>query len=175
MLNKRGQIWIETVIYTLIALVMIGLVLTYAEPKIEEIQDKSIIEDSMEILESINSILFEIDKGGPGNKRLMQLSVKKGQFIIDAVNNKIIFKIESRHKYTEPGVDVELGNVLAHTQERSKINIVNLTIDYHKYNMTVSGEKKVETLNRASVPYSLLISNNGKDSEDKLIIDFELK
>jgi uncharacterized protein (UPF0333 family) len=36
--NKRGQIWVETVVYTLIALVMIGLVLAFAKPKIEELQ-----------------------------------------------------------------------------------------------------------------------------------------
>ena len=36
--KKRGQIWVETVIYTLIALILIGLVLTFITPKIKEIQ-----------------------------------------------------------------------------------------------------------------------------------------
>lgn len=31
--NRSGQVWIETVIYTLIAFVMIGLVLSYARPE----------------------------------------------------------------------------------------------------------------------------------------------
>ncbi len=33
--DKRAQIWIETMIYTLIAFIMLGLVLAYAKPKIE--------------------------------------------------------------------------------------------------------------------------------------------
>ena len=39
----NGQVWVETVTYTLIAIVMIGLVLSFAKPKIEELQDKTII------------------------------------------------------------------------------------------------------------------------------------
>ena len=33
----RGQVWVETVVYTLIAFIMIGLVLGVAKPKIEKL------------------------------------------------------------------------------------------------------------------------------------------
>ena len=45
--GTKAQIWIETVIYTLIAFVILGAVLGFAKPKIEELQDKSIIEQSL--------------------------------------------------------------------------------------------------------------------------------
>ena len=51
--KKRGQIWVETVIYTLIALVMIGTILAFALPKISEIQDKSTIEQSIIVIKDI--------------------------------------------------------------------------------------------------------------------------
>ena len=38
--KKRGQVWVETVIYTLIALALIGTVLAFVKPKVEEMQDK---------------------------------------------------------------------------------------------------------------------------------------
>ena len=38
--DKKAQVWIETVIYTLIALALIGTVLAFVKPKIQEIQDK---------------------------------------------------------------------------------------------------------------------------------------
>ena len=46
-MNKRGQVWVETVIYTLIALVMIGLVLSFVQPKIMELQDKATLQQSI--------------------------------------------------------------------------------------------------------------------------------
>ena len=58
-MKKKAQVWIETVTYTMIALVMIGLVLAFAKPKIEELQDKTIIEQSIKILNEFNSIILE--------------------------------------------------------------------------------------------------------------------
>ena len=48
--RKKGQIWVETVIYTLIAFAMIGLALSFVKPKIDEIQDRGIIEQSITLL-----------------------------------------------------------------------------------------------------------------------------
>jgi len=69
MKQKRGQVWVETVIYTLIAFVMIGLVLAYAKPKIEELQDKALIEQSIEMMKDIDSTILRM--GGAGNQRLI--------------------------------------------------------------------------------------------------------
>ena len=38
--NRRGQVWVETVIYTLIGMAVIGLVLAGALPKINEKKDE---------------------------------------------------------------------------------------------------------------------------------------
>ena len=45
--GSKGQIWVETMVYTLIAFALIGIVLMFVKPKIEEIQDTSIIEQSI--------------------------------------------------------------------------------------------------------------------------------
>ncbi len=108
---KRGQVWVETVIYTLIAFVMIGAVLAFIKPKIEEIRDKALIEQTIEVIESINFGIIEL--GGEGNKRIIELGIKKGILKIDGENNLIIFEIESRHVYSQPGEDIYIGNIIA--------------------------------------------------------------
>jgi len=171
-MNKRGQIWVETVIYTLIALVMIGLVLSFVKPKIEEIQDKAIIEQSIEIMEDINTIILSLIQGGPGNKRLIELGIKKGNLKIDGISDKIVFEMESRYTYSEPGQDIYHGSIIAHTEKRGKFNIVNLTVDYSEdYDITYQGENKLKTISKASTPYKLFISNKGGN---KTIIDIEI-
>ena len=69
--GNRGQVWIETIIYTSIALLMIGLVLAYAKPKIEEFQDKATLEQSLEMVKEIDSTIMTI--GVSGIKDLLKL------------------------------------------------------------------------------------------------------
>ena len=59
-MKKRGQVWIETVTYTLVAFVLIGLVLSFVKPKIEELQDQAIIEQSTSMIKEIDSILHSL-------------------------------------------------------------------------------------------------------------------
>jgi len=170
-MKKRAQVWVETVIYTLIAFVMISLVLAYAKPKIEEMQDKAIIEQSIDMLTDINHAVLSVVQGGAGNKRFLEIGIKKGVLKIDAENDKLIFELESRHTYTEPGKEISLGEIDVYTEKIGKYNKVTLTKDYStSYNITYIEEDKLKTLNKASIPYQLFIMNRGGE---KIVIDFE--
>jgi hypothetical protein len=178
---KSGQVWVETVVYTLIALTIIGLFISFAKPKIEEIQDKAIIDQSIEMLEDINSIILSIVQGGVGNQRIIEVGIKKGTLEIDGISNRLVFEIDGRYTYTEPGPDGEPGefinirNILASTQKRGKISTVTLISNYTNiYNITYRGEDDKKLLGKAPVAHKLSISNKG-DIGGKPIINFELK
>lgn len=170
MKRGKGQVWIETVIYTLIAFVMIGLVLSYARPKIQEIQDQALIKQSTDMLKQIDSTLLSM--GSAGNQRILEISIKKGSLKIDGENNIIIFEMESKNLYSEPDKEITDGSVLVLTQEVADYNLVKLTLDYDDvYNITVNGEDIVRTLNSASTPYKISILNKGADTNGEPIID----
>jgi len=54
-MEKKGQIWVETVIYVLIALIMIGAVLAFINPKVKEIQDKLTLDKTVVLLEELDT------------------------------------------------------------------------------------------------------------------------
>lgn len=177
--SKSGQVWVETVIYTLIALTIIGLFISFAKPKIEEIQDKAIIDQSVEMLEDVNSLILSIIQGGAGNQRIIDIGIKKGTLEIDGINDQIVFEIEGKHTYTEPGADggpgdfISIGNILVSTQKRGKISKVTLISNYSNiYNITYQGGDDKKLLARAPVAHKISISNKGGSTP---IIDFELK
>ena len=171
--DKKGQVWIETVIYLLIAFLMIGMVLSFVRPKIEELKDKSIIEQSVEILNDIESTI--ITMGGEGNKRLLELGIKKGSFYFDCENETISFEIESLYVYTEPGEKVQIGNIVAETKTRTRTNLVVLTSNYSgNYNITYNGKEDGKLLTKSSVPYKLVLSNQGEDALNKVVINIQL-
>jgi len=173
---KKGQALIEAVIYILIALVIMGLVLAVAYPKIEKMKDKSIIEQSVDMLEEIDSTIVEMRRGGPGNQRILEIGIKKGALTIDGVGDSIIFEMESTYEYSEPGQDYFQGNIIIHTTKTGDTNIVTLTLrNDGEYNILYDNEDKSKDLTKASIPYSLLFSNKGEDSSEKIKIDVSIK
>jgi len=169
----KGQVWVETVIYTLIALTIIGLFLSFAKPKIEEIQDKSIVEQSVVMLEDINSVIISMIQGGAGNQRAVEIGIKKGNLKVDSTNDQLVFTIEGRYTYTEPGESVQVGNILASTKKINRISEVTLISNYSMYNITYNGGEEAKIISKSPVPYKLLILNKGT-SGGKSLIDMTL-
>lgn len=161
-LGVRGQIWVETVVYTLIAFALIGLVLAFVKPKVEEIQDKSTIEQSISILEDLDSIIKNL--GGSGNQRVVQVGISKGSLIFDGVNDKIFFEIESKYEYSQSGTEITIGEVIVNNEKRGKLNEVNLTLDYSlEYNIQYQNAEQIRKIGGAATPYKVVISNGGQD------------
>src|SRR3989344_6592720 len=124
--ERKGDIWVETVIYTLIALTMMGLVLAFVVPKIDEIQDKSVIEQSVNLMKDMNNVILSVVQGGPGNKRLVEATIKKGALIIDGSDDKIFFTMETDYVYSQHDEEINIGNIKAITKKVGGTNNVTL-------------------------------------------------
>jgi len=166
---KRGQIWIETVIYTLIALIMIGAVLGFARPKIQEIQDKLTIDKSFEMLQEIDAQVSSVVEGGAGNKRTITIEVKKGE--INIASGKIIFTIgDSKSVYSEPGEEITIDKIKVKTEQTGDVNTVTLTLDYEDTPQIVTRDGSSIKLTKSPSPYKLSITNNGGSEVEFKII-----
>jgi len=173
MQNKKAQVWVETVIYTLIAFVLIGAVLAFVKPKLDEFQDKSIIEQTLTAVEDINNIINSLVQGGSGNKRLLELTINKGILNINGESDELIFEIESRYLYSEPGNDITIGSAKIKTEKKGKFNLVTTNMSYsQKYDITYDKKNINKLLNKAATPYKIAISNDGKNNDGKTKIDF---
>ena len=166
--NKFGQVWIETVIYTLIAMIMIGAVLAWGKPKIEQLQDKSIIEQTIGVFEDIDSQIASVIEGGAGNKRIVEIGLKKGSIIIHGKADLISYEIETKYTYSEPGQTINIGKIEVYTDKKGESNNVALKLKYTKiydlvYNYDPQQQDKDETktITQSSTPYQLTISNTG--------------
>ncbi len=170
--GKRGQVWIETVIYTLIALVMIGLVLSFAMPKIKELQDKAVIEKSITMMKEIDSIILDI--GIPGNKRTVGVVIKEGELKIDGDNDKLVFEMESEYIYGEIGRGIVDGNLIILTEKTGSANIIKITRSYGiSYDLKYQGQDEEKILSASSTSYKLSIENEEIINE-KIVINFEV-
>jgi len=162
--NKKAQVWVETVIYTLIAFSLIAAVLAFVKPKIDELQDKAVIEQSISLMKDIDSIIRQIIQGGAGNKRILEVSIREGSLNIDGINDEIFFEMESKYVYSEIGAIIPEGNLLIKTEERAATNfvIINRTYVEDSFNITYGEEDKLKTLTKASTSYKISFANKGK-------------
>ena len=174
--RKKGQVWIETTIYTVIGLVIIAILITTATPQIEKIKDDGVLDKTMGGLLILNNKISEIEQAG-GNSREVQFTIAKGKLTIDAEENIIQYVLEdTRLELTEPNVTIKEGDIYILTQERGSRFDVYLTLNYSgSLNMTFDGEKKTDVLQASGTPYRIVMENVGDNGPlEDTHINFEL-
>jgi type II secretory pathway pseudopilin PulG len=166
---KRGQVWVETVIYTLIGLAIIGIVMAMALPKINERKDEIVIGQSIEALGNIDDTIYETINNGVGNRRVVDLEIKKGALIVDAKKNMISWELDSSFEYSESGVPIPIGRLNVTTVPGAPWK-VELKLSY-SVDLKFDGDNvAVKRLDASPTPYKFVIENMGKESGN-IVID----
>jgi len=165
--GEKGQVWVETVTYTLIALVMIGLVLSFAKPKIEELQDKAIIEQSVQMLKEFDLVVKEVGEGAVGNTRKVETTLKKGSIKIVPSNDQVIFEMDGRYQYSQPKQTYQEGALTIYTSQDGKYYPLTITLNYSgNYNITYNSLEDQKIISKSSTPYEMFISKKGGTSNN---------
>lgn len=164
--NKKAQIWIETVIYTLIGLALISLVLAFVLPKLKQNTDRIIIEQAVEDLNNIDNAIRSVTYA-PGNIRVREFRIKKGKLVFNCTNEKIYFEMEDSSKmYSEPGTEAHIGNLNVSTTQKNDLYDVKIELNYKDYlDITYTGENAEKTFQKAPAPYKISIENKGFDKK----------
>ncbi|PJE81557.1 hypothetical protein COU58_01255 [Candidatus Pacearchaeota archaeon CG10_big_fil_rev_8_21_14_0_10_32_42] len=171
-MSKKGQVWIETVTYTLVAFVLIGLILAFVKPKIDELQDKALIEQSLNIMRQIDSIINEVYGEGTGNKRLIEILVKKGKLTFDTQNDSLRFEFEGKYQYSQDGQNYSESSFDIKTIKFGSVYRVLIEKEYSNFNFTYGDKDIPRVLSGSSTPYRIFISNKGGAGQ---VIDFSLQ
>jgi len=159
---KRAQIWIETVIYTLIGLVIIGSLLYVVIPRINQLTDKTILLQSSEILKTINEKIDSVSLY-PGSSREIELSLKKGEFIINSTGNTLSYVLsQTKYKYSEPNITLVNRNYVEFTEKGNNFYNVYLILNYSDINISYNSKQDTKKLTSASNTYTLLFENTGR-------------
>lgn len=159
MQRKKAQVWVETVVYTLIGISIIGVLLAVAKPRVDEIRDKLIIEQTIESFNQIHSKILEI-QDAPGNQRTLGLKLSRGKIIINPDSDEISWEMGSKYEYSQIGSEIELGKLIIMTQQADPYNI-RIILRYPEYNLTLfEGIDNLE-IEESPTPYTLIFQNVG--------------
>jgi len=173
-MTRKGAIWVSTVLYILISLAIIALVLVSVQPVINKNTDKAIIEQSKQVLDSLDETIDKVSNLGEGTQFEVEITIKKGQLIIDSEENFVSWLLEdSSYMYSEPNQEIVLegGKKTIQTLKNNDKWKVIFTYKYPNLDL----ESSLLPLKPAENPYNLLVKNKGKTSpdENKIIQIFE--
>ncbi len=176
--SKKGQVWIETVIYLLIGLGVIGVLLAFIKPQIDSSVDKNYIEKSIESLNKIDSTINEISYV-TGNSRSLILALKRGQLKVNSTEDTISLKIEdSKFEYSEIGKEINITGTRLRvlTSETNARKDVILTLSYSDYfNITINEREETKYVQTSETPYVLILRNNGGNETTPTNIDLTVE
>jgi hypothetical protein len=158
--KKRAQVWVETVIYTLIGLTIIGTLLFAANPQIEKIKDKGTIQQTIVALDEIDKKISEVEQNA-GSIGIVDLKINKGKLKINSENDSIEYILENtRLKLSQPGMDVKDGNIIIRTDEYGSRFKITLRVDYNNsLNITYKGTEEEKTLTAGANSYKIQMEN----------------
>ena len=160
-MEKRGQVWIETVLYTLIGLALIGLALGFIMPKINQARDKALVDQAVNSMNAFDEKINEAIERGPGNRRETEFSIKKGELYINSSGDEVMLVISGLSKpVSQPDVDIQRGRIKQRSVIEQKANSVYLRMNY-RANITYSNTDEVKKFTAASLPYNFFIENKG--------------
>lgn len=164
----RGQVWIETVLYTFIGLTLMGLVLGFVYPKIQVAQERALLQQSTTSLTGLDDLIQIVTTRGPGNVKKASFSLQRGTLTIDPVGETLVFEIEGlRAPPSEPGVAIPFGNLIMRTIPSGENYKVQYTLQYTTLDISVPGEQP-KVYQASSVPYQFLITHEGGSAKPRI-------
>jgi hypothetical protein len=166
--KKKAQVWVETVIYTLIGLTIIGLLLAVSKTAFDEQKDKALIEQAINGLGRVDEKMYEV-LGGTGNKRKLELKIGSGQFIIDGETDKIVWELDSHFEYSEENVIVKAGKLNITTSPGSPWKV---TLEMGTpFDIQFKGQSIKKPIGESPTPHVITIENLGTPG-GKTVINF---
>jgi type II secretory pathway pseudopilin PulG len=185
MIKIKAQVWVETVVYTLIGLTIMGILLSLTIPQIEKTKDKSIITQTVNAMNLLNAKIQEC-KETTGSIRIVNLRVAKGKLEINPSRDLIVYTMENTGlELSEPGKPIEEAGIVLETQKKGDKYNINLTMNYAK-DLAITTQEESEDLKvmqAGTIPYKITIENNGiiqstneqGEPEKKIKINFKIE
>ncbi len=163
--STKSQIWVETVIYTLIGLTIMGIILSVVTPKINQINDKTLLSQTKDAMIQLNEQIQDL-LTSTGQQRDVLLTIKKGEYFIDGPGNSISFSLKgTKALISQPDELIKSGDIdiLTKTKTNSRYDVYFI-LNYSQYNITYNGKDVNKTFTPAPAGYRLLLINAGSSS-----------
>ncbi|MFH1332082.1 MAG: hypothetical protein ABIH63_02240 [archaeon] len=112
MINKKGDVWVSAVLYIALGMVIITIVLAAGIPLITQMKDRNTVAQTKRMMQSIDDNIRQVATEGPGSQRVISpLEIGSGQLSINVDNDYLEWKMTTKNKMMEPGINFQEGTL----------------------------------------------------------------
>lgn len=169
---KKGDIWIATVIYIAIGVIIITLIVAAGVPLINDMKDRNTFVQSKDVMHTIDEAITQVVSEGPGSRRALNpIIIKKGELSIltGEKGNMIFWQMQTKAKIQEISPTTTGDNKIAIKEKNLEIIeyndpllvdyfIVKINTDYSNRHISLMTEGESSKL---TGNFGLIISNEG--------------
>ena len=170
MKKTKGEIWISAILYTALGIIIITIILGAGLPLINKIRDRNLVTQTKDLMHTLDNNIRKVANEGPGSKRFISpLVIDGGELIIDDVNDRLIWSLQTKNKLAEPNIIFDEGSLNLFLNETNVEDeyLVNLELNYEKM---IDLKLSSEFQNPFMGEYSMSIEHDGTYTDSKPII-----
>jgi len=162
-MDKKGDIWVSAVLYFGLGVIVLTLILAAGLPFVNKLKDKNTAIETKNLLLVLDDNIRNVIRGGPGEQRVVNVEIKKGDFKILAAEDKIVWTIQTTAFLSEPGITTTEGNVniITYSSEEKGLEEgeyeTEMSLIYNIDLITSGGPQVLKG------KYKLVIKNDGVD------------
>lgn len=116
-MDKKGQTWVSAVLYVAIGTVILTIILAAGIPVINKIRDRNTIIQTKNAMHEFDSMIRTMINEGPGSQRMRTIDFKSGELEVNEAKEEIVWKMETEHLESEPGITIKEGTLGVLTEE----------------------------------------------------------
>lgn len=162
-MQKKGDVWVSSVLYILISLAVLSLVLVSVQPIINKNRDKTAVLQSQEILKEIDSTIQDVTNA-QGTTLNIDVKLSRGYLTINSSLDEVSWQLQdSAYQYSQENRTINItndGKLKAITTKQGKNWNTKLWLEYNKYNITYSGQETTRVLTEGEYQVTIRNANN---------------
>ncbi len=109
-MNKKSQIWVSAVLYTMVAAISIAFILQAGLPLIEGMRDRSIFNNMKNQMLVLDQHIEQVASEGRGSQRYVPFEVSQGTMLMD--EDGLRWEMSSGTRIVEPRSSYKVGNLV---------------------------------------------------------------
>lgn len=169
-MQKTGAIWVSVVLYVLISLTILSVVFTVVKPKIDEAQDRAVVEQTIVLLNDVDEAVKTASQA-TGTVVMRQIKISKGDLFINNVsassNGTIVFMLNNTNlRYSQQDVPLVSGNIQILTTvnpQNAEMYDITLMLGLGNKKIINENDKIVWQLSASPIEYKLFVKSEGNN------------
>lgn len=141
-LNRKSQIWISVIIYTLVSVLALVLILNTGIPILTEMKDRAVFSKIKDVMLDLDRHITEIANQGEGSQATVSFEIRDGEVLFSA--DQLIWELETKSKIISPRTKTVLGNLIissnanVRTYELSDSYMMNTSIEEDSFSVKIN-------------------------------------